>query len=155
LALEPSVIIADEPTSALDVSIQSQILNLMEDIQARTGVAYLFISHDLSVVSHVADRIAVMYFGEIVETGTRDAVLDQPGHPYTQALLAAAPKLGRGKRTPGAALAGEPPSPLSPPPGCPFHGRCPVALERCSQEVPKLIDQGGHAVACHIVGEAR
>jgi oligopeptide/dipeptide ABC transporter ATP-binding protein len=151
IALEPRVIIADEPTSALDVSIQSQILNLMGDIQARTGVAYLFISHNLSVVSHMADRIAVMYYGEIVEMGTRDAVLEHPAHPYTRALLNAAPKLGRGKRTPGTALPGEPPSLFSPPMGCPFRSRCPVAIDRCAAEAPILQNRDGHSVACHVV----
>ena len=152
LALAPDLLIADEPVSALDVSIQSQILNLLRDLVGDRGLAMLFITHDLAVVDFIADRVAVMYLGVIVESGPRAAVLDTPRHPYTQALRVAVPEAGRGKRRQGAALAGEVPSPLAPPSGCRFHTRCPMAKDICLAEVPALeaIGDGGHAAACHL-----
>jgi len=154
LALSPKLIICDEPVSALDVSVRAQVINLLEDLKQQFGVSYLFISHDLSVVEHIADRVAVMYLGTIVETSSRDQVWRRPQHPYTKALLEAAPianpKLARArKRT---VLQGELPSPLSPPAGCPFHSRCPIAQERCKSDRPLLrpVD-GGSLAACHFV----
>jgi oligopeptide/dipeptide ABC transporter ATP-binding protein len=149
----PEIIIADEPLSALDVSIQSQILNLMGDLKDRNGLAYLFISHDLAAVHHIADRVAVMYLGRIVEIGTRDALFGRPSHPYTQALIAAIPRVGHGKRRRGRAIAGDVPSPIAPPPGCAFHPRCPKAQAICRTEAPILAGTpdgaAGHAAACH------
>ncbi|WP_024507249.1 oligopeptide/dipeptide ABC transporter ATP-binding protein [Bradyrhizobium sp. ARR65] len=152
LALRPKVIICDEPVSALDVSVRAQVINLLQDLQERTGVAYLFISHDLSVVEHVSDRLIVMYLGRIVESGRSEDIWQQPAHPYTLALLAAAPvadpKLARSRRK--TVLQGELPSPLNPPQGCSFHARCPMAQERCRTERPMLGQlSGGRAVACH------
>jgi peptide/nickel transport system ATP-binding protein len=152
LALRPKVIICDEPVSALDVSVRAQVINLLQDLQQQTGVSYLFISHDLSVVEHVSDRLIVMYLGRIVESGGGTDVWEQPAHPYTLALLTAAPvadpKLAR-SRTKNL-LQGELPSPLNPPPGCSFHVRCPMARERCRQERPVLRNvSGGRMVACH------
>jgi peptide/nickel transport system ATP-binding protein len=152
LALRPKVIICDEPVSALDVSVRAQVVNLLQDLQQQTGVSYLFISHDLSVVEHVSDRLIVMYLGRIVESGRGSEVWEQPAHPYTLALLTAAPiadpKLAR-SRTKNL-LQGELPSPLNPPPGCSFHVRCPIARERCRQERPTLRNvSGGRMVACH------
>ena len=150
LAPEPEMIIADEPVSALDVSIQSQVLNLLKDLQETHGLAFLFISHDLAVVRHFADRVAVMYLGRIVEEASAEALFAEPSHPYTRALIAAAPEIGRGKRRPGAVLAGDVPSPMTPPPGCAFHPRCPLAAEVCRSTAPRLDPVGaGHAAACH------
>jgi oligopeptide/dipeptide ABC transporter ATP-binding protein len=154
LALSPKLIICDEPVSALDVSVRAQVINLLEDLKQQFGVSYLFISHDLSVVEHIADRVAVMYLGTIVETGGRDQIWRRPQHPYTKALLEAAPVANPGlararKRT---VLQGELPSPLAPPAGCPFHSRCPIAQERCKSDRPLLrpVD-GGSLAACHFV----
>jgi oligopeptide/dipeptide ABC transporter ATP-binding protein len=151
LALEPALIIADEPVSALDVSIRSQILNLLCELKAANRIALLFITHDLGVVDFIADRVAVMYFGRIVEVGPRDGVLDEPRHPYTRALRAAVPEPGRGKRR-RSALAGEVPSPLEPPSGCPFHTRCAKAEALCRALAPELERVDGapaHLAACH------
>ena len=152
LALSPALVIADEPVSALDVSIQSQILNLLGDLRDRHGLAYLFITHDLAVVSFIADRVAVMYLGHIVETAPRDVLFNAPSHPYTRALRAAVPVPGSGKRRRGRSLPGDVPSPLAPPDGCPFRTRCPKAAEVCRSDPPVLRPVGsemGHRVACH------
>jgi oligopeptide/dipeptide ABC transporter ATP-binding protein len=152
LALSPKVIICDEPVSALDVSVRAQVINLLKDLQQATGVAYLFISHDLSVVEHISDRLIVMYLGRIVESGRGEDIWQQPAHPYTHALLAAAPvadpRLARSRNK--SVLQGELPSPLNPPPGCSFNTRCPMARERCREEQPVLRTLAdGHMVACH------
>ena len=154
LALSPKLIICDEPVSALDVSVRAQVINLLEDLKGQFGVSYLFISHDLSVVEHIADRVAVMYLGMLVEVGGRDQIWRSPQHPYTKALLAAAPiadpKIARTRQR--TVLQGELPSPLDPPAGCPFHSRCPIAQERCKAEKPVLRPVGGGALAaCHFV----
>jgi oligopeptide transport system ATP-binding protein len=153
LAMEPSLIICDEPVSALDVSIQAQIINLLEDLQKRLGLTYLFIAHDLSVVRHISDRVAVMYLGKIVEVADRLALYEEPRHPYTRALLSAVPipdpaVEATRERT---VLRGEVPSPLNPPSGCVFHPRCPIAVGRCSSEVPMLRQlRRSHLGACHL-----
>jgi oligopeptide/dipeptide ABC transporter ATP-binding protein len=154
LALNPDLIVADEPVSALDVSVQSQILNLLADLRDRHELTYLFISHDLSVVHHLADRVAVMYLGRIVELGSRDAIYDRPGHPYTRALLASVPSITPHKQRMGQILQGDPPSPAEPPSGCHFHPRCPHASQRCRTEQPALEPQrdnsmNAHLIACH------
>ena len=154
LALHPRLIICDEPVSALDVSIQSQVINLLLDLQRELGLAYLFIAHNLAVVKHLSDRIAVMYLGHIVELAGADRIYARPRHPYTQALLAAIPVPNPRRRRPPAPLAGDVPSPIHPPPGCPFHPRCPHATERCKVEKPVLRETAGtgqaaHTVACH------
>jgi peptide/nickel transport system ATP-binding protein/oligopeptide transport system ATP-binding protein len=154
LAVEPKLIICDEPVSALDVSIRSQILNLLRDLQDRLGLAYIFVSHDLAVVKHIADRVAVMNLGEIVETAETGALFAAPRHPYSRALLSAIPMPNPKARHNHSLLQGEMPSALNPPPGCRFHTRCPFAVERCRIERPALLsDAAGHATACHRVDE--
>ncbi|MCY7316197.1 MAG: dipeptide ABC transporter ATP-binding protein [Rubrivivax sp.] len=149
MMLQPALVVADEPTSALDVSIQAQILNLFMDLQDSTGTAYVFISHNLAVVEHVAHAVMVMYLGRAVEHGPKAAVLKTPLHPYTRALLAAVPVLKPADRRVHIPLIGETPSPLAPPPGCTFHTRCPLAQARCRTEPPALRDIQGRLVACH------
>lgn len=138
IALDPRLIIADEPVSALDVSVQAQILNLMKDLQEQLKLTYIFISHDLSVIEHLCDRIAVMYLGKIVEIAPRAELFSNPQHPYTQALIAAIPRVGSGKKKMKKSLAGEVPSPINPPSGCPFHTRCPYKMDVCVQKLPPL-----------------
>jgi oligopeptide transport system ATP-binding protein len=154
IATNPDFIVCDEPVSALDVSIQAQVVNLLQDLQARFGMAYLFIAHDLAVVKHIATHVAVMYLGRIVEYAPKVALYGRPRHPYTQALLAAAPRpdpaLARVGRT---LLEGDPPSPLKPPPGCAFHPRCTFAVDRCKVETPVLRPMDSTTVACHRAGE--
>ena len=150
LASSAEFIVCDEPTSALDVSVQAQILNLMRDLQERFDLTYLLISHDLAVVRHMADRIAVMYLGRVVEIGGGRELFRAPRHPYTRMLLEAVPDVSTRGR-PDAEIAGEIPSPIDPPPGCAFHPRCPLAFDRCRREVPPLLD----GVACHAVHTAR
>jgi len=154
LALSPKLIICDEPVSALDVSVRAQVINLLEDLKGQFGVSYLFISHDLSVVEHIADRVAVMYLGTLVEVASRDQIWRNPQHPYTKALLAAAPiadpKAARARQR--MVLQGELPSAIDPPAGCPFHSRCPIAQERCKADKPVLRPVGGGTLAaCHFV----
>ena len=151
MALNPAVVIADEPVSALDVSIQAQILNLFMDLQEEFGTAYVFISHNLSVVEHVAHEVLVMYLGKVVEFGTRQSVFSTPLHPYTQALLSASPTLDPALQRKVIPIQGELPSPLAPPNGCAFHPRCPQVVPRCREEAPQLRDVGGQRVACHLV----
>ena len=154
LALEPSLIICDEPVSALDVSIQAQVVNLFMDLQKRLGLTYLFIAHDLAVVRHISDRIAVMYLGRIVEIAARNDIYKQPLHPYTQALMSAVPVADPEIEAtrPRLIVTGEVPSALRPPPGCRFHPRCPMAMDICKQIDPPLVDLGaGRAAACHLL----
>ncbi len=147
LMLRPELVVADEPVSALDVSIQAQVLNLLRDLQAEFALSYLFISHDLSVVRHVADEVMVMYLGRPVEQGAKDAIFARPLHPYTRALLASTPSVETKRER--MVLKGELPSPLDPPKGCAFHTRCPFARERCRAERPLMRRVGGRDVACH------
>jgi dipeptide transport system ATP-binding protein len=149
LMLRPKVVVADEPVSALDVSIQAQVLNLLMDLQDEFGLAYLFISHGLSVVQHIADDLVVMYLGRPVEHGTKEAIFRHPRHPYTRALLASTPFVDPTKRAERVVLSGELPSPMNPPPGCAFHRRCPFATDVCSVERPELRPVDGRDVACH------
>jgi oligopeptide/dipeptide ABC transporter ATP-binding protein len=151
LALGPDLIVADEPVSALDVLVQAQILNLICDLQRELGVALVFITHDLAVVEHIADRVAVMYLGRIVEAGPADEVLSRPKHPYTQTLLDAIPQPDPRRRLEAGAVRGEIPSPLAPPAGCHFHPRCPRAIDVCRREAPAMTDFGaGHLASCHV-----
>ncbi len=154
VALRPRLVIADEPVSALDVSIQSQILNLLVELRQRFGLSYIFISHDLAVVEHVSDTVAVMYLGQIVETAASEDLFSQPSHPYTEALISAVPQTDPALRGTRMVLKGEMPDPENPPPGCPFHPRCPKAMEICGTTQPKETDIGSegrpHVVRCHL-----
>ena len=158
IAIHPEFLVCDEPTSALDVSVQAQVLNLMQNLQREVGLTYLFISHNLSVVHHISDRVGVMYLGRLVELADKRTLFNEPRHPYTRMLLDAIPDLSQThrRRTP---ISGEVPNPLSPPTGCPFHPRCPLANERCRKEMPlrQMIDSHGSfaEVACHAAEEGR
>ena len=155
LALDPQFIVADEPISALDVSIQSQIINLLDDLQDSFKLTYLFISHDLSVVRHMADRVGVMYLGKLVEVAHKEAFFQQPLHPYSQALLSAIPVSDPTIKKKRIILKGDVPSPANPPSGCPFHTRCPLAVDRCKTDVPALRTlNSGRQVACHLVQDS-
>ncbi|SNT32360.1 MULTISPECIES: peptide ABC transporter ATP-binding protein [unclassified Pseudomonas] len=149
MMLQPKVLVADEPTSALDVSIQAQVLNLFMDLQKEFNTAYVFISHNLAVVRHVADQVLVMYLGRPAEMGPKEDIYERPLHPYTQALLSATPTIHPDPLKPKIRIAGELPNPLNPPDGCAFHKRCPYATERCAKEVPALRQVGTRQVACH------
>ena len=154
LSSNPEFLVCDEPTSALDVSVQAQILNLMRDLQDRFGLTYLFISHNLAVVRHMATRIGVMYLGRLVESAPSQELFESPRHPYTRMLLDAVPDLAMSGR-PRKMIEGEIPNPIDPPPGCAFNPRCPLAKARCQTEVPRAIDYGAATVACHAVEEGR
>ncbi|MBN1430904.1 MAG: dipeptide ABC transporter ATP-binding protein [Anaerolineae bacterium] len=154
LALRPRLIIADEPVSALDVSVQAQVLNLLEDLKHKFGLTYLFIAHDLSVVEHISDRVAVMYLGTVVELASSDDLYMNPGHPYTEALLSAVPRSDPDQPSNRILLSGDIPSPANPPPGCKFHPRCPYAQDICSHQAPEWYEiSPKHWVVCHFAGQ--
>ena len=154
LALNPQFLVCDEPVSALDVSVQAQILNLLQDLQTQFGLTYLFISHDLSVVEHISDRVAVMYVGKLVESATTEELFINPKHPYSEALLSAVPKPDPRARTEPIVLEGDVADPANPPSGCYFHPRCPYAIDQCKQEEPALIEiEANHFVSCHRTDE--
>jgi len=150
LALDPALVVCDEPVSALDVSVQGQVVNLLRDLQRDRGLSYVFVSHDLRIVKFIADRVAVMYLGRIVEIGDKKTVYGRPLHPYTEALLAAVPVARPGLRRRRAAVQGEIPSAMNPPSGCSFHTRCPLAIDRCRVDAPVLRTVDGRQVACHL-----
>ena len=150
--MNPQLIVCDEPTSALDVSVQAQILNLLKDLQHEFGLTYLFITHNISVVAYLADEVAVMYLGRIVEKGLVGDVLENPQHPYTQALLSAVPTIDPDTKQEVLKLEGDPPSPINPPAGCYFHPRCPHAMDKCKTRYPDLTTvNDGHTVSCYLM----
>jgi oligopeptide/dipeptide ABC transporter ATP-binding protein len=154
IALNPKLIICDEPVSALDVSIQSQILNLLNDLQKELGLSYLFIAHDLAVVKHISDRIAIMYLGKIVESGAGQEIYHNPQHPYTRSLMSAIPVPDPHKKATRQVLTGDVPSPINPPTGCPFHPRCPQVTDRCKHDIPRLRPvNDGHDASCHLLDQ--
>ena len=155
LMLNPKVLIADEPVSALDVSVQAQVLNLLMDLQEELKLAYIFISHDLSIVEHIADDVLVMYLGKVVEYADRETLFKAPKHPYTRALLSSTPRIHPEQRIERIQLKGEMPSPIDPPTGCAFHTRCQFVNDRCKKETPELITTDGAQIACHAVQEER
>ncbi len=155
LMLDPDILVLDEPVSALDVSIQAQVLNLLGELQDKLQLAYLFISHDLSVVKHIADEVMVMYLGKPVEQAAREVLFDNPQHPYTKALLSATPVPDPGRKKERVLLKGELPSPIDPPTGCAFHPRCPVVFERCAAETPHLQPAHAAQVSCHLMDEVK
>lgn len=150
IALNPKLVICDEPVSALDVSIQSQILNLLVDLQKEFNLAYLFIAHDLAVVKHISDRIAIMYLGKVVEENSGEMIYREPRHPYTRSLISAIPIADPHNKSQRQVLTGDVPSPIHPPSGCRFHPRCPQVMDRCKFEPPELQQKGGHRIACHL-----
>lgn len=155
LAADPKVIIADEAVSALDVSVQAQIVNLLVDLRARLGLTYIFITHDLNLCAYFCDRIAVLYLGQVMEICSAERLLSEPRHPYSRALISAVPSIDAGRRRQRIALSGEIPSPMEPPPGCPFEPRCALAVPRCGHERPQLVDVGeSRRIACHVVADA-